>query len=460
MRIGRSGLRARRSVTLLAALVALSCDDAAQVSPRSIPTTAAESAETPAARAPAQPGRWRRIPAHQLDPERDAEQLAMIERLEALGYASGSTQPSGPSGLTHVDPRYSDPGYTFLTSGHAPQAFLIDAAGRVVHRWQKHYREVWNDARPGQRDDAAGFWRRARLLPNGHVIAIFDGLGMIEVDAESQLVWARANGAHHDLDIGADGRIYVLTREAQLVPEINPSVPILEDFIELLDARGNPLRKLSLLEAFERSTYAEVARARYARGEDLFHINTLTLLEGRIAEQLPAFRAGNVLISSFPMHVIAVVDLEQETISWLQTGSYRSQHDPQVLDNGHLLLFDNRGGNRGERRASAVLELDPASGQEHWAYRADPANQFYSSTCGAAQRLPNGNTLITESDRGRAFEVTPEQEIVWEYRNPHRAGPDGRFIATLFEAWRLPTDFPLDWLSARPDAGLGAEPQP
>jgi outer membrane protein assembly factor BamB len=237
-------------------------------------------------------------------------------------------------------------------------------------------------------------------------------------------------------------------------------VPILEDFIELLDARGNPLRKLSLLEAFERSTYAEVARARYARGEDLFHINTLTLLEGRIAEQLPAFRAGNVLISSFPMHVIAVVDLEQETISWLQTGSYRSQHDPQVLDNGHLLLFDNRGGNRGERRASAVLELDPASGQEHWAYRADPANQFYSSTCGAAQRLPNGNTLITESDRGRAFEVTPEQEIVWEYRNPHRAGPDGRFIATLFEAWRLPTDFPLDWLSARPDAGLGAEPQP
>lgn len=452
MRIGGSGFRAPRAAALLAVLTALGCGDTASDS--EMPAAARVPEELPKppvrTRGPEEPGRWRRMPAHQLDPERDAEQLAIIERLESIGYASGSTEAVGASGLTRVDPRHSEPGYTFLTSGHAPEAFLIDAAGRVVHRWRKDYRDVWSDERPRQRDDAAGFWRRARLLPNGHVIAIFDGLGMIEVDAASRLVWARANGAHHDLDIDDAGRIYVLTRQAQMLPEINPDVPILEDFIELLDAQGHPIRKLSLLEAFERSAYAQVARARYEHGEDLFHVNTLTLLEGRIAESLPAFRAGNVLISSFPMHWIAVVDLDQEAIVWLQTGSYRNQHDPQVLDNGHLLLFDNRGGNRGQHRASAILELDPTTGDERWAYRAEPASQFYSSTCGAVQRLPNGNTLITESDRGRAFEVTPEHEIAWEYRNPHRAGADGRFIATLFEAWRLPPDFPLDWLAAEP----------
>ena len=37
---------------------------------------------------------------------------------------------------------------------------------------------------------------------------------------------------------------------------------------------------------------------------------------------------------------------------------------------------------------------------------------------GYAQRLPNGNTLITESSFGRFFEVTKEGEIVWEYVNP------------------------------------------
>jgi hypothetical protein len=32
--------------------------------------------------------------------------------------------------------------------------------------------------------------------------------------------------------------------------------------------------------------------------------------------------------------------------------------------------------------------------------------------------LPNGNTLITESDRGRVFEITPSGEIVWEFFIP------------------------------------------
>ena len=34
-----------------------------------------------------------------------------------------------------------------------------------------------------------------------------------------------------------------------------------------------------------------------------------------------------------------------------------------------------------------------------------------------AQRLPNGNTLITESDAGRVFEVTEGGDIVWEFVN-------------------------------------------
>ena len=36
-------------------------------------------------------------------------------------------------------------------------------------------------------------------------------------------------------------------------------------------------------------------------------------------------------------------------------------------------------------------------------------------------RLPNGNTLITESDGGRLFEVTKPGKIVWNYINPVRA---------------------------------------
>src|SRR3546814_19873821 len=55
----------------------------------------------------------------------------------------------------------------------------------------------------------------------------------------------------------------------------------------------------------------------------------------------------------------------------------------------------------------------------------------------AQQRLPNGNTLITESDGGRAIEVSPEGDVVWEYVNPVRGGEAGAFIPVLNWAQRF-----------------------
>jgi hypothetical protein len=58
--------------------------------------------------------------------------------------------------------------------------------------------------------------------------------------------------------------------------------------------------------------------------------------------------------------------------------------------------------------------------------------------------------LITESDNGRAFEVTPEQDIVWEYFTPNRAGERDEYIATLFEVDRLEPGTSLDWVDPDP----------
>jgi hypothetical protein len=55
--------------------------------------------------------------------------------------------------------------------------------------------------------------------------------------------------------------------------------------------------------------------------------------------------------------------------------------------------------------------------------------------------LWNGNTLITESENGRAIEVTRGGRVVWEFNSPHRAGPRSELVATLFEVLRLPPDF-------------------
>ena len=50
-----------------------------------------------------------------------------------------------------------------------------------------------------------------------------------------------------------------------------------------------------------------------------------------------------------------------------------------------------------------------------WSY-TNP--RFFSTNISGAQRLPNGNTLITAGAGGRMFEVTKEGAIVWEYMYP------------------------------------------
>jgi hypothetical protein len=67
------------------------------------------------------------------------------------------------------------------------------------------------------------------------------------------------------------------------------------------------------------------------------------------------------------------------------------------------------------------------------------ANRFYSPFISGQQRLPNGNTLITEGSGGRLIEVTPDHEIVWEYISPHWG--DALKMNMVYRAYRVPYDW-------------------
>lgn len=96
-------------------------------------------------------------------------------------------------------------------------------------------------------------------------------------------------------------------------------------------------------------------------------------------------------------------------------GAVSQQHHPTELPNGNILVFDNgvfRPGH--DVPYSRVIEIDRA-GKIAWEYH-DPAREsFFAPFMGAAQRLPNGNTLVTDSPAGRLFEVTADGLLVWEY---------------------------------------------
>ncbi len=316
----------------------------------------------------------------------------------------------------------------------------MDMSGTLLHTWRLPYNQVQNPI-PNPHPWFSGSWRRVRLLDDGSLLAIYEDLGLAKVDLNSRLLWWYDGKAHHDLDVLADGTIYVLTRQRRNRPRLNRRQPVIEDFVTVLSPNGVEKRSISILDAFLRSDeYRSLVGQLTNPHGDLFHTNTIEILDHRMAMHGDRFRLGNILLSIRHLDTIAVLDPDSETIVWAATGSWKWQHEPTVLDNGNLLLFDNRG----LGTASRVLELNPPSCDIVWSYQGDPPETFYSVYCGTETRMPNGNTLITETCAGRAFEVTASGEIVWEFASPHRAGEHGELVAALFDLIRLPE--PPAWL--------------
>lgn len=374
---------------------------------------------------------------------------ASRQQLEALGYAAGTRAPSG-SGVTIHDPERAYDGYNFYTSAHDEAAFLIDMQGRVLHEWQHRFEDMPGAPRAVDEGLPNRWWRRAWLYENGDILALYTGMGLARLDRDSKLVWSSFLHAHHDVAFRDDDGFVVLTRDIHVLPRFHPTRPVVEDTVTYLDSRGRPERTFSILEAVEASPFANTALAdidkRIERFGDLLHTNSIEILDGRLADRHPAFAPGNLLVSFRHADAIGILDPERELLVWFHKGSFSRQHDPKILSDSRLMLFDNRKVDVGSR----VLEIDPISGETLWSYAGDETSPFYSASCGIAERLPNGNRLVTESDNGRAFEVTPDGTIVWEFRSPHRAGDSGELVATLPEVLRLPKTFPLDWLPQGP----------
>ena len=136
------------------------------------------------------------------------------------------------------------------------------------------------------------------------------------------------------------------------------------------------------------------------------------------------------------------------------------QHDVQWIEaglpgEGNILLFNNQHNQGTGEEYSSVMELKlplRSDGSYDWEREAEIvwsyiADGFYSRFGSGVQRLPNGNTLISETPHGRLIEVRSDGEVVWEFVNPisesvlNRQGdPIERNF--LFRVRKYPVDYP------------------
>jgi len=120
-------------------------------------------------------------------------------------------------------------------------------------------------------------------------------------------------------------------------------------------------------------------------------------------------------------------------------GEFVRQHDPDFVDGWTISVFDNYFVSRDNAKGSSrIMRYSEKDGRTEVMYQGTPEHPFYSRTMGKHQLLENGNTLITETMGGRAFEIDRDKRIVWEYFN--QTGRKGA-LGLLTEAWRVPPSY-------------------
>lgn len=375
-------------------------------------------------------------------------------------YTSNLWEPARTEhrGVVAHRPELTQAGLTVYSSGHGAVALMVDMEGRVIHEWRKPFREVWDETSPVRNPvpDRQVYFRKAEALPNGDLLAVYDGVGdtpwgygMVKIDRNSQLIWKNLANLHHDFDVAADGRIYTLShafRNRRLGDLEHLRPPLLEDHLVILSADGTIERQFSLLEAVFDSPYRrDLYRIFHFSLWDPLHANSVDVLDESAAAALrtkvPQAAAGQVMVGFRELDggTIALVDVERERVVWALTGAWKSQHDPDILPNGNLLIFDNLG-DYSPGGESRVIEVDPSHGGVVWSYTGTPDNRLRSFWRAAQEPQPNGNVLITESQGARLVEVNRHGEVVWEYVNPARARNKPGRVAVVSWASRVDPD--------------------
>ncbi|MDR1885437.1 MAG: aryl-sulfate sulfotransferase [Synergistaceae bacterium] len=354
---------------------------------------------------------------------------------------------------------------------------------------------------PGARNPRHGFQDHLALLQvdwDGHIVWKFEKNEYIEDPDRAPGYAARQ---HHDYQREGSpvgyyspasqpepccGNTLILVHEDVSNPRISDK-PLLDDrFIEVTwdgeivwDWRANEhFDELGFDEAARNALFRSPSVVTTGRG-DWLHVNSLSTLGPNKWHDSgdERFHPDNIIWDARNANILAITSKATGRVVWRIGPDFREnepvsrlgwiigQHHLHMIPRGlpgegNLLVFDNGGWggygapggtsklgqNNMHRDHSRVIEINPVTLEVVWEYTARNAGfsdefRFYSPYVSSAQRLPNGNTLITEGSDGRIFEVTPEHKTVWEYINPYYSNSLGGTHNMVYRAYRAPYEW-------------------
>lgn len=228
----------------------------------------------------------------------------------------------------------------------------------------------------------------------------------------------------HEIKILNNGHVLLMSYDHQLidmsliVPGGNPNAEVIGLIIQELDQNKNVIFQwrswdhIAITEAIHENLTA--AQVDYVHGNAIERDND-----------------GNILISSRHLSEISKINRSTGNFVWRLGGVHNDftfpndsikfsyQHDIRRIANGNVTLFDNGNYHSPSFSRAVEYQLDEVNKVATlvWEYRNSPS--LYGFAMGSAQRLKNGNTLISwGSTNPNITEVTPNGNIALEMSLP------------------------------------------
>ncbi len=356
---------------------------------------------------------------------------------------------AGPEGVAKFDKSRAGDGYLTVGVNFDNRVDLIARDGRVVHSWHLPY-NLLGMATMDSDGSLLYLGQLPKFADKANRPAPMATYGVFQrLSWDGTVLWTLKDPLiHHDFTELPDGMIATL-RLTRLDPTFAARIPggtpgteatgsVWTDQIIEIDPKSN--KEHVVFDFANAWNPEEHPIPDYMSRQEWTHSNSIFYTPSDPVTHQEAY-----LISSRTVSTITLVARQTGRVIWSYGGDWvlDQQHDATLLPNGHVLLFDDGQYLRGAMSASRALEIDPLTNKVVWSYQGWglAGSDFYSPITGGAQRLPNGDTLITLGTKGEIVEVTPDGQIVWDYSVPW-GPPDpkypGHVLNFLFKSRSYP----------------------
>lgn len=330
--------------------------------------------------------------------------------------------------------------------------YLLDLYGRPVHQWKTEFSGFYSVLREnGNLVTSLISPIDTKNYPSGGRTGIIQ-----ELDWNGKLVWEyRHEMLHHDFDIMPNGNIVATIWQKtpkNIAAQVKGGVAgtefkgdMYDDEIVEINREGKVVwswKAHDNLDVNLDGLNSQSTRANWTNINGIKYMNKNPIDGGE--GYLVSFRAASEVI---------MISKATGKIIWRSPkGLLGGQHDPTLLENGNVLIFNNNiyQAFSPVPAGSSIIEINPITNEVVWELGNGPKgvehSKLYSFLVGGAQRLPNGNTLFVDGHKGHLFEVTSDKKIVWDLVSTYKTPALGLFDnTTIFKARRYALSGQIKW---------------